>query len=166
MSAAAVIVALVAWGTGASWLAVTDHRTRMLPTRVIRWTAGAVWILWTAASLLESEPAGLLGAVIGAAVCGGILAVVHFANRASLGFGDVRLAALNGLLCGWWGWRAALAALAAGFLLAFPQAVITLIRQGRRASRALGPHLIVGTAGVAAWSAVTEGLVPFMAGYT
>jgi len=51
--------------------------------------------------------------------------------------------------------------LAAGFLLAFPQAVVTLIREGSRASRALGPYLIAGAAGVAAWSVVAEGLVPF-----
>ncbi|MCY3953902.1 MAG: prepilin peptidase [bacterium] len=161
MTAAAVVAALAVWGAAASWLAIVDHRTRTLPTRVVRSTAGAVWLLYAAASILEADPAGLAGAAIGAAICGGALAVVHFAHPPSLGFGDVRLAVLNGMLCGWWGWRTALAALAAGFLLAFPQAVVTLIREGRRASRALGPYLIAGTAGVAAWSAVSEGLVPF-----
>ena len=161
MTAAAVIAALAVWGASASWLAIVDHRTRTLPTRVIWSTAGAVWVLWTAASLLEAQPAGLVGAAIGAAVCGGLLAVVHVVHPPSLGFGDVRLAALNGLLCGWWGWRAALLALGAGFVLALPEAVVTLVREGSRASRPLGPYLIAGAAGVAAWSAVTEGLAPF-----
>jgi len=72
-----VSAALAVWGASASWLAIVDRRTRTLPTRVIWSTAGVVWILWTAASLLEAQPAGLLGAAIGAAVCGGLLAAVH-----------------------------------------------------------------------------------------
>ncbi len=161
MTAATVIAALATWGASASWLAIVDHRTATLPTRVIWGAAGAVWALWTAASLLEARPDGLVGAVIGAAVCGGLLAVVHFAHRASLGFGDVRLATLNGLLCGWWGWRTALAALGAGFLLALPGAVVTLVREGGRATRPLGPYLVAGTAAAVIWSALDRGLVPF-----
>ncbi len=161
MSSALVLTALVVWGGASTWLAITDLRTRTLPTRIIWSTAAAVWILYVATSLAEGEPAGLIGAAIGAAICGGALAIVHFSHPPSMGFGDVRLAALNGLLCGWWGWRTALLGLAAGFLLALPEAVVTLVRQGLRASRPLGPYLIAGAAGVAIWSAAAEGLVPF-----
>ena len=161
MTPALVLTALAAWGGAAAWLAAVDLRTRTLPTRIIWSTAGVVWILYVAASLVEGEPAGLVGAAIGAAICGGALAVVHFSHPPSMGFGDVRLAVLNGLLCGWWGWQAALLGLAAGFLVALPEAVVTLIRHGLRASRPLGPYLIAGAAGVAIWSAATTGLVPF-----
>ena len=161
VSSGLVISGLAVWAGAALWLSVVDLRTRTLPTRVIWSTAAVAWILYVAASLVEGAPAGLIGAAIGAAVCGGALAVVHFAHPPSMGFGDVRLAALNGLLCGWWGWRAALLGLAAGFLVALPEAIVTLCREGRRASRPLGPYLVIGTAATAAWSAVTQGLVPF-----
>ena len=80
-------------------------------------------------------------------------------NPPSLGFGDVRLSALNGLLCGWWGWPVALAGLTAGFVLALPEALVTLARHGLRTSRPLGPYLLAGAAAAAGWAAATRGLV-------
>ncbi|MCY3663644.1 MAG: prepilin peptidase [bacterium] len=158
---ALVLAALVVWAAAGVRLAVIDFRSRILPTRLIWSAAGAVWVLYTAASLTEGVPDGLVGAAIGGAVCGGALAVVHFAHPPSMGFGDVRLGVLNGLLCGWWGWQAALLGLMVGFLLALPEAVVTLVREGARASRPLGPYLVAGAAASTAWSAVSQGLVPF-----
>ena len=88
-------------------LAVTDLRTGRLPTRLIWPTAGIVWLLYAVASLIEAEPGGLIGASAGAVVCGAIMAAVHFIHPPGMGFGDVRLSVLNGLLCGWWGWDVA-----------------------------------------------------------
>ena len=158
---ALVIAALAVWGIAGTWLAVTDYRTRLLPTRVIWATAAVVWVLYVAASLTEGRADGLVGAAIGAAICGGALAAVHFVHPPSLGFGDVRLATLNGLLCGWWGWRTALFGLMAGFLVALPEALVTLIRKGIRASRPLGHYLIAGTVAVAIHTAITSSPVPF-----
>jgi len=53
-----------------------------------------------------------------------------------------------------------LLALAAGFPVALPAAIVTRIRRGLGAGRPLRPYLIGGTAGVACWSAVTRGLLP------
>ena len=161
MSAPLVISGIALWGGAAVRLAIVDLRTRTLPTRVIWSTAGIVWALYVAASLGAARADGLIGAAIGAAICGAALAVVHFAHPPSMGFGDVRLATLNGLVCGWWGWQAALLGLAAGFLVALPQAIITLIREGSRASRPLGPYLVLGAGATVAWSSLTGGLVPF-----
>ncbi len=160
MPAVLVAAAAASWLVTGVRLAVTDYRTRLLPTRVIWPAAGAVWVLYAAASLIEGEPAGLIGAALGAAVCGAVLAAVHFVHPPSMGFGDVRLSVLNGLLCGWWGWQAALLGLMAGFVLALPEAVVVLARQGLRATRPLGPYLVAGAAAVALWSAATRGLVP------
>ncbi|MDE0652035.1 MAG: prepilin peptidase [bacterium] len=160
MAESLVIAALGVWAVSAVRLAVIDFRTRTLPTRIIWTTAAIVWILYVVSSLLSGRPDGLVGAAIGAAIGGGALALVHFAHPPSMGFGDVRLAVLHGLLCGWWGWEIALTGLAAGFLLALPQALVTLFREGIRASRALGPYLIAGTAAVVVWSTVTLGLSP------
>ena len=160
MPAALVVVASLAWLGAGVRLAVTDLRTGLLPTRLIWPTAGIVWVLYTAASLVAAEPGGLIGAALGAAVCGAIMAAVHFAHPPSLGFGDVRLSVLNGLLCGWWGWQVALAGLAAGFVLALPEALVVLVRHGLRTSRPLGPYLLAGTAAAAGWAALNSGLVP------
>lgn len=160
MPAAFVLAAASVWAGAGGWLAVTDYRTGLLPTRLIWPTAGAVWALYAVASLIEGEPAGLIGAAMGAVVCGAFLAAVHFVHPPSMGFGDVRLSVLNGLLCGWWGWQAALVGLMAGFVLALPEAVFVLIRQGIRASRPLGPYLVAGAAVTVIWAVATSGLVP------
>ena len=162
MTVPAVLVgaAVAVWLVAGVRLAVTDLRTGLLPTRVIWPTAAAVWVLYAAASLAEGEPAGLVGAAVGAAACGALLAAVHLAHPPAMGFGDVRLSVLNGLLCGWWGWQIALVGLAAGFALALPEALIVLARHGRSASRPLGPYLVAGAAVAAGWAATTQGLVP------
>ena len=151
----------MAWSGSGIWLAVTDLRTGRLPTPVIWRTAGAVWGFYAIASLIEGKPTGLVGAATGAVLCGAVLSAVHFAHPPSMGFGDVRLSILNGLLCGWWGWDAALLGLVAGFFLALPEALVTLARQGMRASRPFGPYLVAGTAAVVTWRCVVRGLVTF-----
>ena len=160
LSAALVGAASVAWLAAGVWLAVTDLRTGLLPTRVIWPTAGVVWALYSLASLIDAEAAGLIGAALGAAVCGAILAAVHFAHPPSMGFGDVRLSVLNGLLCGWWGWQLALLGLVAGFALALPEALVVIVRHGMKESRPLGPYLLGGAAAVVVWAIATRGLVP------
>jgi len=160
ISAALVAVGAAAWAAAGVWLAVTDLRTGLLPTRVIWPAAWMLWVLYAAASLIEADPAGLIGAALGAAACGAILAAIHLAHPPSMGFGDVRLSVLNGLLCGWWGWQPALAGLAAGFALALPEALVVIARHGMGASRPLGPYLIAGAAVVAVFMAATRGLVP------
>ena len=160
MSAVLVVAAVAGWLAAGVRLGLTDYRTGLLPTRLIWPTAGIVWALYAAASLIEAEPAGLIGAALGAAVCGALMATAHFVHPPSMGFGDVRLSVLNGLLCGWWGWQVALLGLTAGFVLALPEALFVLARHGRRASRPLGPYLLAGTAAAVGWAAATRGLVP------
>ena len=160
LAAALVAAAAVVWLASGIWLGITDFRTGLLPTRVIWTTAAGVWVLYAAASLAAAEPAGLVGAALGAAACGALMAAVHFIHPPSMGFGDVRLSVLNGLLCGWWGWQVALVGLTLGFVLAVPEAVVVLLRHGLRTSRPLGPYLLAGAAAAAAWAAATRGLTP------
>lgn len=160
ISSVLIAVAAAAWLVAGLRLAVTDLRTGLLPTRLIWSTVAVVWVLYAAASLIEAESGGLIGAALGAAACGAIMAAVHFVHPPSLGFGDVRLSVLNGLLCGWWGWEVALLGLTAGFVLALPEALVVLARLGPRASRPLGPYLLAGTLVAAGWAAATRGFVP------
>ena len=87
MPAVLVGAAVAAWLVAGVRLAVTDLRTGLLPTRVIWPTAAVVWVLYTAASLVEAEPAGLIGAAVGGAACGALLATVHLVHPPSMGFG-------------------------------------------------------------------------------
>ena len=160
VSAVLVTAALAVWLVAGVRLAVADLRTGLLPTRLIWPTAGIVWALYSAASLIEGVPAGLYGPALGATVCGALLAGVYFIHPPAMGFGDVRLSVLNALLCGWWAWEVALWGLTAGFVLAVPEALVVLVRHGRHASRPLGPYLLAGTAVAVVWAAATRGLVP------
>ena len=155
-----VVIAVAAWLAAGVRLAVIDCRTGLLPTRLIWPTAGVVWAIYATASLIEAEPVGLIGAALGAGMCGALMGAVHFVHPPSLGFGDVRLSVLNGLLCGWWDWRVALLGLTAGFVLALPEALVVLARHGKGASRPLGPYLLAGTAAAVGWAVATSGLVP------
>lgn len=157
---ACVAAAAAAWLIAAAVLSAIDVRTRTLPTRIIWSAAAVVGTLLAAAALAADRPEGIYGAAVGALACSAPLAVVHFIHPPWMGFGDVRFCVLNGMLCGWWDWKLAVAALAAAFLAASPEAAWTLARRGAGASRPLGPYLALGTAGVVCWAAVSRGAVP------
>ena len=156
-----VLAACGCWAFAGGWLSVVDWKTRQLPTRVIWSAAGSVWAFFSAASLVERSGAGLLGSVLGGLIGGGVPAVVYFVNSSWMGFGDVRLSTLNGLLCGWWGWQFAFWGLGAGFAAAFPMALWTLLREGARVAKPLGPYLVLGSATAVILATYGRGLIPF-----
>jgi leader peptidase (prepilin peptidase)/N-methyltransferase len=66
-----------------------------------------------------------------------------------IGFGDVRLAAVLGLLLGWYGLPYVLYGALAGHVLALGVALVTCVRQRRLQLRySFGPPLIAGTLAV------------------
>jgi leader peptidase (prepilin peptidase)/N-methyltransferase len=72
--------------------------------------------------------------------------VMAFLSPSSLGFGDVKLSGLIGLLLGWVGVTQAVLALMAGFLVGGLIAVVMLIgrRVGLRSHIAFGPSMLAG----------------------
>ena len=72
--------------------------------------------------------------------------VMAFISPSSLGFGDVKLSGLIGLLLGWLGVTAAVVALMAGFLVGGLIAVVMLLgrRVGMRSHIAFGPSMLAG----------------------
>ncbi|WP_324277148.1 A24 family peptidase [Blastococcus brunescens] len=128
-------------------LAVIDLRERLLPNRILLPAGiGAAVLLVLAAALDDAWPA-LLRAVLAAGACFVVLLVMALLAPAGLGMGDVKLAALLGLMLGWLGWPAVLLGLFLGFLL---QAVIGLAllavrRAGRRTELPFGPALLLGS---------------------
>lgn len=162
MSAAAALVAAAGavFAVSAIRLAVIDLRSRVLPTLIIWRTAAAVWVLYSAASLFESDGRGLIWSAVGATACGLPLAALSLVHPASMGLGDARLAGLCGLVCGWWGLNVAVIGLTLGFCAALPEATYVLVRHGATASRPLGPYLAAGAFGAAGWAMVVYGAVP------
>ncbi len=82
--------------------------------------------------------------------------LLRVAGRGAIGGGDVKLAALVGVLLGWVGWSAVLLGVVAAFLAAGVVAIVLLA--ARRATRStripFGPFLVIGT-----WIGVLADLV-------
>ena len=139
-------LALAWFGAAAVVLAGVDLAVHRLPDRVT-YPAAAV----CAAALLAD--AAVLGAwsallrAVAAAAVGLLLAVVGKAVQpAGLGWGDVKLLGLLGLVLGWAGWGVVMAGVFTGLLVGAVGSLLLMAvgRAGWRTSVAFGPPLLVG----------------------
>ena len=143
------VVVLLAWlifvhaGVLLSLVDVAAHR---LPTPVISGTAVADALLIGCGSLLAHRPWSILTAVAAAAVLGGVYLVLALVLPTQLGMGDVRLAALTGLILGAGGWAAVALGSVLPYLLGLPFNVAALKRSGPSRPRLVpfGPFLVAG----------------------
>lgn len=124
-----------------AWLAAVDLDVLRLPNRVLAPTAvltGAAvgYLAWSTHS-----PSGAILALVGGATAGGMLAVIHFASRGELGFGDVKLAAVIGISLGPLG----LGRLFVALLVGSAAAVVWIKATGQKGSHhPYGPWLLAG----------------------
>ncbi len=128
---AAVVLAVLGW---AAALSAFDLTSRRLPN--VLTLGGAAVILAGAAGAGRG-----LTALLGAAALGGLYLLVHLADPAALGGGDVKLAFALGGLTGALGlpvWS--LAALAAPLLTAVGGVLALVLRLAGRCSAATLPH--------------------------
>jgi leader peptidase (prepilin peptidase)/N-methyltransferase len=154
-----VTVALV-WAAGAGVvLAAVDLATHRLPDRV---TYPAVLVC--AAALLADAAvlgtwAALLRAVAAAGAAFAVAAGAALISPEGLGFGDVKLLGLLGLLLGWAGWGVLLAGVFLGLLIGAAISLVLLItrRAGWRTALPFGPPLLLGSALALALSAGSFG---------
>lgn len=128
-------------------LAVVDLRTHRLPNAIVL-PALAVTVALLAASCLLGAPwRALLRALTAGAVLFVLFLLLRMLGGGAMGGGDVKLAALVGVLLGWAGWSAVVLGVLAAFLLGGVVAVALLVT--RRASRStripFGPFLVAGT---------------------
>jgi len=127
-------------------LGAVDLATHRLPDRVTYPAAGVCALAFAVdAVVLDAWPA-LLRAVLAAAVAFGVGALAAAVSPAGLGFGDVKLLGLIGLVLGWVGWETLAAGVVLGLLTGALVAVALLItrRAGWRTALPLGPPLLVG----------------------
>jgi leader peptidase (prepilin peptidase)/N-methyltransferase len=139
---------------GGVLLAVIDWKIQRLPTQLVYLTLAGVGAGLVFASLVEWDWVPLATAVAGGALFANAFFLIWFVTRKFtgmliLGFGDVRLAAVLGLLLGWYGLEYVLYGALAGHLLALVVAVATCIHRRTLHMRySFGPTLIVGTLAV------------------
>jgi leader peptidase (prepilin peptidase) / N-methyltransferase len=129
-------------------LAVVDWRTRLLPRVVVLPATAVLLVLVALEWTVDRDAAVLVRAVAAMLLARSFFWVLWFVRRAGMGFGDVRLAALIGLVLGRVGWNQWLIGLYAGLLL-FGVFGITLmlVRRDRSALKRaypFGPFMIAG----------------------
>lgn len=146
--------AVFAFIFGGVLLSVIDWRVQRLPTRVVYLTLAAVAAGLIFASVVERDVVPLATAAIGAVAFVNAFFVIWFATTRFLGMivlglGDVRLAAILGLILGWYGLPYVLYGAIVGHVLALGIAVGTCIHRRRFYVRyAFGPPLIAGALAV------------------
>ncbi|MGY1746034.1 prepilin peptidase [Blastococcus sp. SYSU D00695] len=137
----------LAWAAGAGLvLAAVDLAVHRLPDRVLLPAVAACLTALVLDAAATGSWAGLLRAVLAAAVAFVLAAAARLASPAGLGFGDVKLLGLIGLLLGWAGWGVLLAGVLLG-LIAGAAASLVLVaarRAGWRTPVPFGPPLMAG----------------------
>ncbi|MFE6733194.1 prepilin peptidase [Microbacterium sp. NPDC057741] len=141
----AVLAHVALAGVGA-WLLVIDARTHRLPNRIVLPTLGALLLLVGMEALITGDTARLVGSLLGMLLLAGFYAAMRMVSRQGIGGGDVKLAAVIGLVLGWHGWQALAIGAASAFVLGALYALVLMaLRRADRSTRiAFGPWMIVG----------------------
>jgi leader peptidase (prepilin peptidase)/N-methyltransferase len=146
--------AVLAFIFGGVLLAVIDWKVQRLPTRLVYHTLVGVGVGLVLASLLEWDWVPLATAVAGGVLFANAFFLIWYLGRnlygvEVLGFGDVRLAGVLGLLLGWYGLEFVLYGAIVGNLLAIVLAAALSIHERKLLTRySFGPPLIAGTLAV------------------
>jgi leader peptidase (prepilin peptidase)/N-methyltransferase len=134
---------------GAAMLALSaiDLDTKRLPDVIVLPTTLVTAALLAVAAAVDDQWGDFGRAAIGAGLGFLVLFAIHLVRPDGLGFGDVKLALLCGLLLGWYGLADVAIGLYGGFVLGAVVGV-TMIAAGRtRFGKAIpfGPFLVAGT---------------------
>jgi leader peptidase (prepilin peptidase) / N-methyltransferase len=157
-----VVGGLVGVGLGWTWallvwlplvpvaiaLAVIDWRTRLLPTWLIARTYVGVVVLSLVATLATQDWQDLVRAAIGWAGAGLLYFVLWYVYPRGLGYGDVRLSGILGIVLGYVGTSELVVGVYAGFLLGgVGGALLSMLRIVHRKNVPFGPFMLVGALG-------------------
>lgn len=143
IAVAAVHLGLAGIGT---WLLVIDAREHRLPNRIVLPTLAAVLALVGIDALVTSNVDAMIGALVGMLVLSVFYGILRGMSQGGVGGGDVKLAALIGLVLGWHGWQVFMIGAAAAFVLGAVYALALMaLRRAERSTRiAFGPWMIIG----------------------
>lgn len=146
--------AVLAFIFGGTLLAVIDWRVHRLPTRIVYYTMAGVAAGLVFASIIEGDWMPLATAVAGGLMFTNAFFLIwlfttKYAGMRMLGYGDVRLAAVLGLMLGWYGLPFVLYGALVGHALALVIAVATCVRKRQlHMTYSFGPPLIAGALAV------------------
>jgi leader peptidase (prepilin peptidase) / N-methyltransferase len=127
-------------------LASVDARTQRLPDVLTLPLAATTAVLLGLAALAPGSGGSWTGALLGGAVLTGAYWLLHLINRRGMGFGDVKLAGVIGLVLGWFSWGAVVVGAFAGFFLGAVVGVAVLAAGvgGRKTALPFGPFMVLG----------------------
>ncbi|MCK2028143.1 prepilin peptidase [Microbacterium galbinum] len=139
------LVHLMLLGIG-GWLLVIDARTHRLPDRIVLPTLAGLLLLALVDALATGDRAPSIRALLGMIMLGGFYALLRLLSRSGMGGGDVKLAAVIGLVLAWHGWTALAVGAASAFVLGalYALGLMALRRADRTTRIAFGPWMIVG----------------------
>nr|WP_239520982.1 prepilin peptidase [Blastococcus saxobsidens] len=141
------LTAGLAWVAAAAvLLGAVDLAAHRLPDRVLLPAA----VAFAAAALVDAAVLGTWGALLRGAAAAAVAYLVAAGaaaiSPAALGYGDVKLLALLGLVLGWFGWGALIAGVFLGLLIGAAVSVLLVAtrRAGWRSTVPFGPPLLAG----------------------
>lgn len=165
----AQLPAMLVFGAALVVVTVIDIDHYRIPDLVVFPSLLAVIVLLVGAAVVESVTGALVGAGVGALAYFGFLFVFFVISPSGMGFGDVKLALLLGLVLGWTGaarevdgvlvdagivdsLRLVLYGGLAGSVLGSVVGLAVIAVRGRRAHFPFGPSLCLGALGVVVFS--------------
>jgi len=128
-------------------LAAIDLDLRTLPNRIVLPSYPVLAVLLVPAALTADDGWRLVRAGLAGLAAFSFFLALALAYPDGMGYGDVKLAGLLGLVLGYLSWAAVLLGVFAGFLLGalFSVGLIASRRGGRKTAVPFGPFLIAGT---------------------
>lgn len=127
-------------------ISAVDLELFIVPNRILYPTLFAAAPLLLIAAAVDNDWISLKTAAVGGALGWGLLLVIHLVSPAGMGFGDVRLAGLIGMMLGWLSVGHVVVALFLSFLLAAVGGVLLIVAgvKGRKDKVPFGPFLASG----------------------
>lgn len=146
LGADAALPAFLVGVAGLVAVSAVDLELFIVPNRILYPTLFVAAPLLVGAAALDGDWDRVKTAAIGGALGWGLLLVIHLVSPAGMGFGDVRLAGLIGMLLGWLSIGHVLVALFLAFLAAAVVGVLLIVTgvKGRKDKVPFGPFLATG----------------------
>lgn len=144
-------------------LSVIDWHTRLLPLIVVLPTTLAAIAVVTVVALATGERDALVRALVAMVAVRSFFWVLWRLRSAGMGFGDVRLAALVGLVLGWVGWGPLAIGVWVGFVsFGVPGLALAIVRRDRSLMKRpfpYGPFMVVGALVGLVWGTALAGRI-------